>query len=850
MFNFDFRKSAIYQAIKWRGIFVLAKLLRELFLAAFLISGTLLFYGILLGDFSKIPLYITWIIFILSLGGLLLFWIEILFFELKIKHPKIRFSPKEVLETAKEVNLADLLDYQSAFAIWQSIQFAKSRKIPEINSSLVFYFLLENNPELNFVFSRLLLSLDDIKKMFRDYFKSLERLSFKERFSDDFQKTILESIHIAAQKSHQRIKAGDLLVALARKNPILKKFLINVGLRSEDIENLVWWIESIEEEIKREKKFWEWENLIKRGSLAKDWAAGYTVTLDMFSYDFSEAVKIKGFPEIIGYSKELKQMEIILSRQEINNVLIVGEPGTGRNSVVVAFAEKSVLGKLRPELNYKRIVMLDLPKLIAQAQGVEETEYLLDKIFAEVVKAGNVILVIDEIHNYLRGVTQTGIVDISGVISNYLHLPTFQIIAITTYKGLHEYIEQHPSLLSLFEKIELSELSEKESLMILERLVPALEKKHKLFVSYPALRDIITYCAKYIQDVPFPKKAIDMLDEVVIYVSSLKEKVVLPKHVAKVFTDKTEIPVGEIKAKEKEKLLNLEDLIHKRIIDQEEAVEDISDALRRARAEVTVRKRPMGTFLFLGPTGVGKTETAKALAEIYFGSEKKMIRLDMSEFQSVNDVGRLIGKPGQEGLLTTRVREDPFSLVLLDEFEKAHPNILNLFLQVLDEGHLTDGLGRKVSFQNTIVIATSNAGYLVILEAIKNNIPFSEVKDKLLDFIFKKGIFRPELVNRFDSVVIFKPLDKESLLKIAELLLSKPKENLAKKDIEFVITEPLKEKIVELGYDPTFGAREMRRVIQDKVENVLAEALLRDDIKRGDKVSVDPRGFRLIIYPR
>jgi len=319
--------------------------------------------------------------------------------------------------------------------------------------------------------------------------------------------------------------------------------------------------------------------------------------------------------------------------------------------------------------------------------------------------------------------------------------------------------------------------------------------------------------------------------------------------VAKIITEKTRIPVGEIEVREREILLNLEDLIHRRIINQEEAVKEVSAALRRSRAEVTARKGPMGCFLFLGPTGVGKTETSKALSEIYFGSEERTIRLDMPEFQSVSDISRLIGSPGEEGLLTTKVREAPFSLVLLDEIEKAHPNILNLFLQVLDEGYLTDGLGRKVDFKNSIIVATSNAGYLLILEAIKQGVEWSQVKEKLLDELFEKAIFRPEFINRFDAVVVFRPLTKENLLDIAGLLLTKLKENLAQKDIEFSITDSLKEKIVELGYNPVFGAREMRRVIQDKVENILAQAILSGKLKRGDKVEIDPKDFKLLINP-
>jgi ATP-dependent Clp protease ATP-binding subunit ClpC len=388
-------------------------------------------------------------------------------------------------------------------------------------------------------------------------------------------------------------------------------------------------------------------------------------------------------------------------------------------------------------------------------------------------------------------------------------------------------------------------------MLLLENLALILEQKYKIFVSYTAIISIFSFSDRYFPNIPFPKKALNILDEVMVYVSTIpKQKIVLDSHVAKIVSKKTEMPVGELELKEREILLNLEELIHKRIINQAEAVKGISTALRRARAGMAVRKRPMGTFLFLGPTGVGKTETSKALAEIYFGSESRMIRIDMSEFQDVADISRLIGSVTEQGLLTTQVRENPFSLILLDEIEKAHPNILNLFLQILDEGHLTDGQGRKINFKNSIIIATSNAGYKIILGALKEKIKWSGVKEKLLDFLFEKGMFRPEFINRFDSVVIFRPLSKENLLDISELMLQKLKKNLKKeKGIEFIITQLLKEKIVELSYDPKFGAREMRRVIQDKVENILASAILKEELKRGDRVEIDSKEFKIIINP-
>ena len=285
------------------------------------------------------------------------------------------------------------------------------------------------------------------------------------------------------------------------------------------------------------------------------------------------------------------------------------------------------------------------------------------------------------------------------------------------------------------------------------------------------------------------------------------------------------------------------------MIDQDEAVTAVANSLRRARAGIRETNRPIGSFLFLGPTGVGKTETAKAVAEAYFGSEKSMIRLDMSEFQHQDSVFGIVGSiakdTAQTSYLTQAIRQNPYSLILLDELEKAHPKIMELFLQILDEGRLTDATGRLANFTNSIIIATSNAGYQVILEAIRLQTEWKTIKQKLLDYIFENSIFRPEFINRFDAVVVFSPLSKENLLDIAELQLQKIKKNLEDKNIEFAITKRLKERIVELGYDPTFGARNMKRVIQDSVENAIAKALLAEEIKRADKIEIDPDNFSL-----
>lgn len=840
-FYFNLEEAAIYQALRYSGIFKLLKLLKRIFLVL-----TIFFFFLFFFKYLKIGTSL------ISLSLFLIFWYSGFFFNSKIKKPRL-LATEVTLEKAitqpGNYNLAEFLNFDLARAVLKSIKFARKRKLSKINSTILFYNLLLDNPELNFVFARALLSLDEIKEILKHHLEILRSEKFEESFSEDFEETILEALKIIKEKGEKTIGVGEAIKALAKKDLIFKKILIDSNLKPEDIGDLIDWLENVKRRIEKKKRFWEWENLVKLGSLAKEWAAAYTITLDKFSVDISELVKRQGFPEIIGHKKEIEAMERALASPEKNDVLIVGEPGSGRKSMVYALAKKSVLGESLPELNYKRVVMLDLPSLLAQIETKEEEEVVLDTIFKEVIQAGNVILFIDEFHSYVGGAARPGTLDISGILGPYLGSPKFKLIAITTFEGLHKNIEQNPSILALFDKVEVSEISEKETFLLLENLALRLEGKYKIFISYPALRDVIKHCAKYLPATPFPEKAMTILEAVTVDVCQRREKILLPEHVAKIITEKTQIPIGEIEVKEREILLNLENLIHQRIINQEEAVEEVSAALRRARAQVAIRKGAIGSFLFLGPTGVGKTETSKALAEIYFGSEQRMIRLDMSEFQNITDIPRLLGSAGQEGLLTTPVRENPFSLLLLDEFEKAHPDILNLFLQVFDEGFLTDGLGRKVDFRNTIIIATSNAAYQIILKALREKIEWSKVKKILLDYVFEKGIFRPELVNRFDAVVVFKPLTKENLLQIAELLLKKLKKNLQEKEIKFVITDDLKEKIVELSFSPEFGARQMQRVIQDKVGNVLAYALLSGKIKKGDLIEIDPEKFELKINP-
>jgi len=858
-FYFDFKKTAIFQSLIWERFFQLVRFLKKIFLILFIFTFLIFLYGFLRNALYESDLSFLFGLSIIFLSLTVGFWLKTLFFNLKLKKPKLKITIQESqkgpeegngLPSTRLYNLAEFLSFEAAKAVFGAINFSKKRELSKISSEALLYFSLEKWPEANFIFSRALLPLKEIKKELKDYLDNLKGEKFQQIFSEDFQKVILESLKFAQKGGRNFIKLEDILIGQSQIDPTFKKYLIAADLKTQDIESLVEWLESLKERISERKKFWEYKNLAKKGNLAKRWAAGYTITLDKYSIDWTDFIKRRGFEEIIGHKSTIEQIERILAKSEAKNVLLVGEPGTGRGATIQALAQRILFGESLPSLNYKRVVELDITALLTQIENPEDIEATLDRILREAIFAGNIILVINDFHNYIGQLARPGIIDISGVLSPYLKSPQFQIVAITTFLGLHKYVEQNPSILSLFEKVEVSEISVKDTIKLLEKQALILEQKYKKFVSYPAIREIVNYSRKYLSSVPLPKSAMELLDEIMVYLAGKpKEQILLPEQVNKVVSEKIQIPVGELGAKEKKILLNLEKLIHQRIINQEEAVDEVSAALRRARADFTIRSGPMGCFLFLGPTGVGKTETSKALAEIYFGSEEKMIRLDMSEFQDIKDIPRLIGSVSEEGLLVTPVRETPFSLILLDEIEKAHPNVLNLFLQVFDEGCLTDGLGRKVDFKNSIIIATSNAGAEIIWEDIRVNKKLDIVKEDLLSYLFKKEVFRPEFINRFDGVIIFKPLTKENLLAISELLLEKLKKNLEEKNIELIITENLKEKIVKLSYNPTFGAREMRRVIQDKVENVLATAILSGELKKGDRVEIMPKDnkFELIL---
>ncbi len=740
----------------------------------------------------------------------------------------------------EEKNLADKLDFEVAKAFSRVFEFAKERKIQVLEPFLFVYFLLKEIKKLQFV----LLKCEVDVNLFLENLKNKIETLPRGNFSKNLPPVVLEII----KKTQGKLSAFEFLGQLSFQEPNLRETLENFNLKPEEFLEFCRFYDFLEKEFERAKKFWEWENLVKMGTIGRDFATGYTNLLDKFSFDITQSIKKQKFRHFFAHQKEVEMLETILAKEENNNALVVGNAGSGRRSIVENLARKCALGQSAEVLNFKKVKVLDLVSLISQVKSEEEVEFFLGRIFSEAENAGNIILVIENLHHYVEtGEKVVGALNILPLLSPFLDSPNFFFVGITDYAGLHTKLEKFPEFLAKLQKIEVSEVTPKETLQILLDRALRTELTTKVFCSFLAIKEIVALCDQYLPNLPFPEKAMDVLDEAFVLAKKQKIKLIRVSLIHQIMKERTQVPIGEVEEKERKTLLSLEELLHQRVVDQDLAVKEVSAALKRARAQIKLRKGPIGSFLFLGPTGVGKTETAKALAEIYFGSEKKMVRLDMSEFQNLEDIKRLLGEPGKEGLLTTPILENPFTLLLLDEFEKAHPKILNLFLQVLDEGWVTDGLGRKVDFKNTIIIGTSNAGAPLLFKAVTEQKDWLKVKEELLNYIIENRIFSPELINRFDAVCVFKPLSKEDLLKIAELMLTKIKKQLKEQGIEFVIQESLKEKIVQLSYDPRFGAREMQRVIQEKVGNSLAEAILKGEIKRGAKVTVDPENFAIKI---
>lgn len=637
-----------------------------------------------------------------------------------------------------------------------------------------------------------------------------------------------------------------------------------------------------------------------------------TPTLNQFGRDLTEMALEGKLDPVVGRQKEIERVIQVLTRRTKNNPCLIGEPGVGKTAVVEGLAQMIVQQDVPQILKGKRVVSLDMPSLVAGTKFRGEFEERLKKVIDEIKKSGNVIMFIDEMHTIIGAGAAEGAIDASNILKPALARGELQTIGATTIDEYRKHVEKDPALERRFQPIDVEEPSVEETIEILRGLRDRYEAHHRVKITDEALEAASKLSHRYIADRYLPDKAIDLIDEAASMIrlktltappelkeveeeleaiqkekdaairaqefekaAKLRDKEKEAKDKVKVMKEKwqkdhkldnsevreqdiahivaswTGIPVRRLEEEESERLLNMEKILHKRVIGQDEAVKAISRAIRRARAGLKDPKRPVGSFIFLGPTGVGKTELARALADAMFGDETAMIRLDMSEYMEKFAVSRMVGAPpgyvgyDEGGELTEKVRRRPYSVVLFDEIEKAHPDVFNILLQILEDGRLTDAKGRTVDFRNTILIMTSNVGANLIY---KNRTlgfapeqdeekDYADMKDRVLDEL--KRTFRPEFLNRVDETIVFHALNQEHIRAIVTLMIEELNERLKENDISLEVTDDAKDILAEEGFDPMFGARPLRRVIQRRIEDRLSEELLKGSISRGDIVQID-----------
>ncbi len=576
---------------------------------------------------------------------------------------------------------------------------------------------------------------------------------------------------------------------------------------------------------------------IKPSRVNRTFTSRPTPLLDNFSEDITDLARagVEGF--LIGHQKEYDQMVDILSRQGSRNVLLIGEPGIGKESLVAHLALNIVSDNVPKTLFDRRLVKFSIGDLISQSSE-NETSDLFAKIVKEIIAAGNIILYIPEIH-LLAQKAQSSSIQLYDFLMPVIKSDAFPVIGATYPKEYKEYIQNETGFSEVFENLNIGEISQQEAITLLTYDSLVMEKTYKVSINFSAIKQAVFLAGKYFNYKPLPANAREIFKEALASATQKGQKSINGDDIAEVVERKINVPIHKTGKAEAQTLLNLESIIHENYIDQDKAVSAVSEALRAYRSGLSRKGGPIATFLFVGPTGVGKTELSKILTEIQFGSEKFMVRFDMSEYQQKESISRFIGSTDGKiaGSLTEAIIQSPYSLILLDEFEKAHPDILNLFLQVFDDGRLTDSLGRVVDFQNTIIIATSNAQSVYIQEQIaagKKIQDFAdEIKKKLFDY------FKPELINRFSDIIVFKPLSKEDITSIAKINLASLAKNLDESQgIVIKFDEDAIEKIAALGYDPAFGARPLRRAIDESIKSELSKEILSGRISKGQSVNV------------
>jgi len=635
-----------------------------------------------------------------------------------------------------------------------------------------------------------------------------------------------EALSIAAQTGN-RITAGVLILAMVRQLTAKTTLLGHMQLEEDDLIRGINWYHHLQDRIAQYS-----QSTRKPGGIGRDWSFGWIPTLSQFGRNLSNLDTIASELR----SESLQSITTALGNKS-GSIALVGKIGVGKTELLYDLASKLMDPKadIPESIRYHQVFMLDASRLVSAAGERGGLEQLIETILSEAFLAKNIVVCLDNAQVFFED--GVGSVDVSNLLLPILEAGRLPIILTMDEQRYLQISKRTPALVNAVNRINIHPTSESDTLKVLEDHLPTIEFKRKVTYMYQSLREAYKLGSRYVYDTSMPGQAITLLDAAADYAENgLVTAKSVNLAIEKTVGVKTNVVDDE---SERDTLLNLESLLHERMIGQDRAVNVISDALRRARAGVRNQKRPVGTFMFLGPTGVGKTELAKSLADVYFGGEDKLIRLDMNEFVSASDVTRLIADGADDaGSLTAQVMKQPFSVILLDEIEKAHSSVLTTLLQLLDEGILRDVRNREVSFRDAIVIATSNAGSDRIQEYLHRGYSLQQFEDTFIDELISGNLFHPEFLNRFDELVVFGPLTKPELLKVVDLILVDVNKNLDQQKISVVVAQDAKEYLVEAGYDPRLGARPMRRVVQRAVENTVAKQMLAREVEAGGTIEI------------
>lgn len=627
------------------------------------------------------------------------------------------------------------------------------------------------------------------------------------------------------------ITGSVMAVALVRSHGGHEPLLAHMKLEYADLLSGIKWHQHLRELVHTHTTF------RRTGGIARDWSFGYIPLLERFGRNISAELANGGLLRVNleTHDKALDAMIETFGAGGRQNVVLVGPSGVGKSTLVYAFADKLLDGgsSLPSHLKFRQVFMLDSAALIAAAPGRGELEGLVMRVLSEAYSAKNIILCLDDAQLFFE--EGVGSVDLANVLQPILEAGRLRMILTMDEQRLLQIGQRNAPLYGALNRVNVGEPGKEETVRVLQDKLVVLEHQRNVVYTYHAVSEAYSLSLRYIHDVAMPGRAFKLLEAAAGYADG---KLVTAESVQRAIEETLGVKVGVASGDdEREKLLNLESLIHERMINQSRAVQVVSDALRRARAGVRNQERPIGTFLFLGPTGVGKTELSKALAGVYFGGEERMVRLDLNEFVRPEDVSRLIADGADDpNSLTAQVMKQPFSVVLLDEIEKAHPQVLTTLLQLLDEGILRDVKNREISFRDAIVIATSNAGADLIREYIDRGYQIEQFEDQITNQLISSGEFKPEFLNRFDEIVVFRPLTKNELLQVVDLILAGINKTLAAQKVVVAVDDEAKLFLVEKGYDPRLGARPMRRVVQRAVENTVAKLMLAGTASSGETI--------------